>query len=70
MKLRIGAVDDEIHALERFERMVLEIEELELCGLFATGEQLLDYLAKEPLDAVFLDMKCQVSMAFNYPSRY
>lgn len=55
--IRIAAVDDEIHVLERFERMVLLNKELELCGLFETGEQLLDYLKEHPLDAVFLDIE-------------
>lgn len=55
--IRIAAVDDEMHVLERFERMVLKIKELELCGLFETGEQLLSYLKEQPLDAVFLDIE-------------
>jgi len=55
--IRIAAVDDEMHVLERFERMVLGIKELELCGLFETGEQLLSYLKEHPLDAVFLDIE-------------
>lgn len=55
--MRIAAVDDEAHVLERLERMVSGITELNLCGLFETGEQLLDYLKKNPLDAVFLDIE-------------
>lgn len=55
--IRIAAVDDEMHVLERFERMTLDIKGIELCGLFETGNQLLDYLKKEPLDAVFLDIE-------------
>ena len=55
--IRIAAVDDEPHVLERFERMVLEVKELELCGLFETGEQLLSYIKEHPLDAVFLDIE-------------
>jgi len=55
--IRIAAVDDEMHVLERFERIVLEVKELELCGLFETGEQLLSYLKDHPLDAVFLDIE-------------
>jgi two-component SAPR family response regulator len=55
--MRIAAVDDETHVLERFERMVSDITELDLCGLFETGEQLLDYLRENPLDAVFLDIE-------------
>jgi two-component SAPR family response regulator len=55
--MKIAAVDDESHALERFERMVSEMADLELCGLFETGQQLLDYLKENPLDAVFLDIE-------------
>jgi two-component system LytT family response regulator len=55
--IRIAAVDDEMHVLERFERMVKDFKELELCGLFESGEQLLAYLKKHPLDAVFLDIE-------------
>lgn len=55
--MRIAAIDDEAHALERFERMVSEISEIQLCGLFETGGQLLHYLNEHPLDAVFLDIE-------------
>jgi len=55
--IRIAAVDDEEHALERFQRMAAKHTGLELCGLFDTGEKLLEYLAEEPLDAVFLDIE-------------
>lgn len=57
MTMRIAAVDDETHVLERFERMVLGISELKLCSLFETGEQLLAYLKENRLDAVFLDIE-------------
>lgn len=55
--MRIAAVDDEAHALERFERMISGVPELTLGGLFETGEALLDYLKTQPLDAVFLDIE-------------
>lgn len=55
--MKIAAVDDEFHALERFERMISEVTELDLCGLFESGEQLLSYLRENPLDAVFLDIE-------------
>lgn len=55
--MRVAAVDDERHVLERFQRMVSDITELNLCGLFETGEQLLAYLRENPLDAVFLDIE-------------
>lgn len=55
--IKIAAVDDEMHVLERFERMILKIKEIELCGLFQTAEQLLFYMKEHPLDAVFLDIE-------------
>jgi len=55
--MRIAAVDDEAHALKRFRRLVSDMTELDLCGLFETGEQLLTYLKENPIDAVFLDIE-------------
>jgi two-component SAPR family response regulator len=55
--IRIAAVDDELHVLERFERMVSEIPVCELCGLFESGAEILQYLKEKPLDAVFLDIE-------------
>lgn len=55
--MKIAAVDDERHVLERFERMVSGNADLELCGLFETGEELLSYIKDNPLDAVFLDIE-------------
>jgi len=55
--IRIAAVDDEYHVLERFQRMVQGHDVLELCGLFETAEQLLDYLREKSLDAIFLDIE-------------
>ncbi len=43
--------------MERFERMVKDMTDLNLCGLFETGEQLLAYLRENSLDAVFLDIE-------------
>ncbi|MBC8015818.1 MAG: response regulator [Sporomusaceae bacterium] len=55
--MRIAAVDDEMHALKRFERMVQKNDGIDLCGLFETGEQLIGYLKEHTLDAVFLDIE-------------
>lgn len=55
--IRIAAVDDEIHVLERFERMVNGLEDVELCEVFESGDQLLAYLKEHMLDAVFLDIE-------------
>lgn len=55
--MRVAAIDDEMHVLERFERMVSNIPEFKLCGLFESAEQLLNYLRNNPVDAVFLDIE-------------
>ena len=55
--IRIAAVDDEIHVLERVERMVAEFKDVELCGLFESSEQLLSYLKEDIIDVVFLDIE-------------
>lgn len=55
--MKIAAIDDERHVLDRFQRMIAEKTELELCGLFESGEQFLAYLRENPLDAVFLDIE-------------
>lgn len=55
--MKIAMVDDERHALERFERMTGKMQEIELCGLFENGEELLSYIKINPLDAVFLDIE-------------
>ncbi len=55
--LRIAAVDDERHALERFEKLILAQEGIELCGLFEDGNDLIEYVCRHPLDVVFLDIE-------------
>lgn len=55
--IRIAAVDDEQHVLERFARMVAGYEDVQLCGLFESGQQLIDFIKTESLDAVFLDIE-------------
>lgn len=55
--LRIAAVDDEMHALKRFARMVQKNHEIELCGLFENAEMLLAYIKEYTLDAVFVDIE-------------
>ncbi|MDF3001544.1 MAG: response regulator receiver and domain protein [Bacillota bacterium] len=55
--IRIAAVDDEYHILERFERMVVEFDELELYGVFTSGNELLQFQDLGILDAVFLDIE-------------
>lgn len=55
--MRVAAVDDEIHVLERFERMLQSNTDIELCGMFETGTQFLSYLKDHPVDVVFLDIE-------------
>lgn len=54
---KVAVVDDEVYALERFERQLKEFDNICLCGLFSGGDELLGYLEKEKLDAVFLDIE-------------
>lgn len=55
--IRIAAVDDEYHILERFERMIGEFDELELCGLYTSSNELLQCQDLNLLDVVFLDIE-------------
>ena len=55
--MRIAAIDDEAHVLERFERMISDFEDVELCGLFDSGEKLLTYLKTNLLDVIFIDIE-------------
>jgi two-component SAPR family response regulator len=55
--LRIAALDDENHALERFETVVCEFDDIESCKLFNDEDDLLAWLAENPLDVVFLDIE-------------
>ncbi len=55
--LKVAAVDDERHALERFAAIISPMEEVELGGLFDDGDDLLTYVGFNPLDVVFLDIE-------------
>lgn len=55
--LRIAVLDDERHALERFESTVMDCKEVQLCGLFDETDDLLAYLEDNPLDVIFLDIE-------------
>ena len=57
LMMRIAAIDDEAHVLERFERMISDFEDVELCGLFDSGEKLLTYLKTNLLDVIFIDIE-------------
>jgi two-component SAPR family response regulator len=54
--IRIAAVDDEPHVLDRLERMLEGITDVRLCGRYADAESMLNGLEREPVDAVFLDI--------------
>lgn len=55
--IRVAAIDDERHALERFSSLVSHIPELILDGLFDSSESLLVHLRQASVDAVFLDIE-------------
>ena len=55
--IKLAAVDDELHALERFENLCAEINDLQVCGLFLNGSELLVYIAQNNVDAIFLDIE-------------
>lgn len=55
--LKIAVVDDEKHALERFETVAGEMENISICGLFDDHEEFLSYVKKEQMDIVFLDIE-------------
>ena len=55
--MRVAIVDDEIHALERLKRVIEELENLSLCGLFEDSEDFLEYIKTNAVDVVFLDIE-------------
>lgn len=55
--LRIAVLDDENHALERFEKIAEGFREISLCKLFGDADDLIDYMESNALDAVFLDIE-------------
>ncbi|MEI6101629.1 MAG: response regulator [Eubacteriales bacterium] len=55
--LKVIAVDDEWHALERFELLAQEMGDMQVCGLFETAEELKLFLQTNHVDAIFLDIE-------------
>lgn len=55
--LRIAVLDDENHALERFETVVGEFDDIGSCKLFDDADDLLAWIGENPLDVVFLDIE-------------
>ncbi len=54
--LKFIAVDDEWHALERFNMLAKENGGIDVRGLFETAAKAIDYLRNHAVDAVFLDI--------------
>lgn len=54
--IRIAAVDDEPHVLDRLERMLAGLDDVRLCGRYDEAEAMLTGLSEDPVDAVFLDI--------------
>lgn len=55
--VRLIAIDDESHALQRFKRIAERFSDIEICGLFDDAEELLNLISKNEVDAVFLDIE-------------
>jgi two-component SAPR family response regulator len=55
--LRIAALDDERHALERFEMVASEFDDVGSCDLFDDADDLIDWLGENQADIVFLDIE-------------
>ncbi len=55
--LRAVAVDDEKKALERFERVIRQEENMTLIGGFTKAEEALDFIESREVDIVFLDIE-------------
>lgn len=51
------AIDDELHALERLSRLLMNHSEVQLQGLFETAEDALSFIEENPVDVVFLDIE-------------
>ena len=49
-------VDDEALALRRLAGLLTELEDMEICGVFSTALEALDYIDRNPVDVVFLDI--------------
>jgi two-component SAPR family response regulator len=54
--IRIAAVDDEPHVLDRLERMLAGRDDVGLCGRYMEADAMLAGLSMDPVDAVFLDI--------------
>lgn len=50
-------IDDELHALKEMERVLQEIDELEIIGTYQDGLEAFERMAKQKPDIVFLDIE-------------
>lgn len=60
MNLKIAAIDDEIHVLERLERMIIHNPQIDCCGLFDNPSKLLDFVKNNNIDAIFMDIEMPI----------
>ncbi|MGA9770289.1 MAG: LytTR family DNA-binding domain-containing protein [Blastocatellia bacterium] len=56
-QLRVFLIDDELLALKRLARLLQATGRVEIAGSATDPETALDFLAKEPVDALFLDIE-------------
>lgn len=57
MRLRVMAVDDELLARQRLERLLTAMADVELAGVFDSGQHLLAAVRSEAPDVVLLDVQ-------------
>lgn len=55
--LRVIAIDDEMIALERFQRISGQDENIKVLGCFTKSQDAMDFLSKNEIDVVFLDIE-------------
>ena len=67
--LRLFLIDDEILALKRLSRLLKATGRVEIAGIATDPEAALEYLSKESVDAVFLDIQMPVLSGFEMLAR-
>jgi two-component system LytT family response regulator len=68
--LRAIAVDDEIKALDRLERLVKEEARVDLVGKFMTAQEALNFAAGQSVDIVFLDIEMPFMTGLELAERF
>ena len=64
------AIDDEPIALEVVKAHAAKVPFIELVAVFTDAFQALEYLQKEPVDLIFLDIKMPVMDGFEFLDEY